>query len=115
MGAVILMANVLDVMAGPGMLPARGCPDHNLAVISAYTAGLFALLHTFWGVIAFSDWKLAFVLASHLFASLLTLNNEDEGHCAGTLVPLSLQMVATGVLTWRIARMRFVKPEARVV
>merc|ERR1711916_366248 len=107
MGAVILMANVLDVMAGPGMLPARGCPDHNLAVISAYTAGLFALLHTFWGVIAFSgfderqengggihfsDWKLAFVLASHLFASLLTLNNEDEGPCAGTLVPLSLQM-----------------------
>jgi hypothetical protein len=84
MAATIQICNMLDVMAGPGMLPSRGCTKANLFVISgtvarvfpahrhplvlpwvtratlraaAVIAGMLALLHTFWGVIAFGGFE----------------------------------------------------------
>ena len=57
MSTVITMSNMLDMMSGPGMVPARGCDDMNLFTISSLISAAFCVCHTFWGVIAGKAWE----------------------------------------------------------
>eukprot|EP00730_Choanoeca_flexa_P015921 TRINITY_DN7425_c0_g1_i2.p1 TRINITY_DN7425_c0_g1~~TRINITY_DN7425_c0_g1_i2.p1 ORF type:complete len:249 (+),score=22.59 TRINITY_DN7425_c0_g1_i2:88-834(+) len=127
MSVIIMTANMLDVMAGPGMIPSPGCPKQNLFVISSLIATMNLYLHVFWGIIAFrgwdlkrqgtaylspGGWRVPFVVVAHAAASLLTLNNEEGGACAGTLVPLAALTVVSGFAAWYSANMKIGKPEA---
>lgn len=118
MSCVMQFNIVLDAATGPGMEPSRLCGNMSLFLISAIITALFGLLHIFWSVVmhigleqrlvrgtffSLQDWKIYCVLAAHLIASLLTINDSNYGPCAGTLVPLALLTVASGVAAWRCA------------
>lgn len=57
MSIAMMTCNMLDIMTGPGMIPARGCSDVNFFTISALIAGAVVMLHAFWGVIAARTWE----------------------------------------------------------
>lgn len=57
MSAVMMMSNMLDIMSGPGMVPARGCSDFNHFTISALISAAILICHAFWGVIAGKNWE----------------------------------------------------------
>jgi anterior pharynx defective protein 1 len=120
MSGVLQTANMLDIMSGPGMVPARGCPSQNLFTLSSFVAGMLILLNTCWGVIAFkgwhitadmrrsalSDWRVFFVLLSHYTVSFITLNSNDAGSCEGTLIPIATILIICVIMAWRAAGMR---------
>eukprot|EP00041_Stephanoeca_diplocostata_P015019 m.283980 g.283980 ORF g.283980 m.283980 type:complete len:235 (-) comp19894_c0_seq1:1659-2363(-) len=116
--STVMQANqILEEAAGPGSLPAQGCEQHSLYTISSITIACFGAFNIFWSLIMYSGLeqmrsgaksgvhKVLFVVASHYFATFLTLNNKNGGPCSGTLVPLYLVMVLTGAYTWRICGM----------
>ncbi|EDQ89497.1 uncharacterized protein MONBRDRAFT_32302 [Monosiga brevicollis MX1] len=126
MSSTMMTCNLLDIMSGPGILAARGCTDHSHFTISSTTAAMIGLTHVFWGIIAFSGWdirrarrgawssgdlRVLYVFFTHLFVSLLTLNNEHRGTCAGTMVPIALVMIASGIFAWFAAGVRFKRSE----
>ena len=51
--------------------------------------------------------QIAIAPLTHFFASMLTLNNGDNGPCAGTLVPLYMLLIGLTVYTWRMLGMSF--------
>ncbi|EGD72198.1 hypothetical protein PTSG_00220 [Salpingoeca rosetta] len=122
MSAVMMMSNMLDIMTGPGMVPARGCPDFNLFTISALVSAAIVMCHAFWGVIAGKaweqrtisksmfipsrDWKLFFVLAMHYFVAFLTID-ADKTTCVGFLLPIYGATLLCACTAWFVIRARF--------
>lgn len=118
MSTVMQFNSILTESSGPGGLPALGCPEYSLYTISALMAAAFGALNMMWSVIMSSGLeehhvgkggliKIAYVVATHYVASFLTLNNDNGGECAGTLVPLYVMLIATVGYTWRITGIRY--------
>lgn len=114
---------VLSSSSGPGTLTAPGCEGVSFFAVSAMIAMVFGILNICWSVIAHSGFegrhasgklfgwngiKIVFVIASHYFASYLTLNQKNGGSCAGTLVPLYVLMAVTVLCAYRVSGVSFV-------
>ncbi|MCL4120705.1 UNVERIFIED_CONTAM: hypothetical protein GTU68_023253 [Idotea baltica] len=77
---IFSLVNVLADMTGPGTIGLKGEP-RLFFVASAYTSLAFILLQVFWGILFFNAlykkkyFQLAYVIASHLAATSITLLN----------------------------------------
>ncbi|CAB3363947.1 gamma-secretase subunit Aph-1 [Cloeon dipterum] len=107
MSGAFSLVDVLADAAGPGTMDLNGGSEYFL-VISAATTLCFILLHTFWGVIYFSAldrrviWQVVYVIASHLLVSCITLLNQYQQYVL-TLIGIYLVLIATGVITFKVA------------
>jgi len=101
--ALVMYTSILWESTGPGSLFSPACPSTSLFMVSAMLALCFVLLHIFQSMIAFEAYRLrsyrdvAVVWSSHLLASLLSLANLKGGSCAGSVVPIFIVSVLTGV------------------
>jgi anterior pharynx defective protein 1 len=120
MSTVMQFNSVLSESAGPGGLPALGCPEYSLYTISSIMAAAFGALNIMWSVILYSGlddrhegkngWvKIAYVLITHYAVAFLTLNNDAGGACGATLIPLYIMVFVTAGYTWKIARLTYKK------
>lgn len=118
MYGVIMSCNVLDIMSGPGMLPAPGCSDYNFFLITSIIVGCNVISHIFWGVIAANaweqrqlgsgtiqkvDWQVLFVVAAHYGASFVTLDSENSS-CVSVVVPVAVITALSGVIAWFVSK-----------
>lgn len=106
MSGAFALVNVLADAIGPGTMGLMQGSEY-FFIISAATTLCFILLHTFWGVIFFSaldnrHWgQIAWVVLSHLFASLMTLLNKSHAYVA-SLLAVYLVLVITTVIAFRV-------------
>lgn len=106
MSGAFALVNVLADAIGPGTMGLRQGTEY-FFVISAATTLCFILLHTFWGVIFFaaldrrSTLHIGWVVASHLFASCMTLLNRFEIYSV-SLVSVYVVLIVTAIIAFRI-------------
>jgi len=117
MSSVMQMNIVLNDAAGPGTLPARGCPGTSIFVISALVTMCFGILNIAWSIIlhygleqtsqkggsSMSCWQLWFVVVMHYIASFLTYAGDGANGCVITLVPLFLLLGPSGFFAYKFA------------
>ncbi|XP_053958719.1 gamma-secretase subunit Aph-1 [Anastrepha ludens] len=113
------LVNVLADLSGPGTMGLKGGSEIFL-ITSATQALAMILFHTFWSVIFFNAFDInnyfhiVYVVATHLFVSLITLLNAKEMYVA-TLLPTYIILIATAALAFKVAGgsknslMRFIK------
>lgn len=126
MSGVMQFNLVLSASGGPGTLDTRGGTGVSLFVVSSLIVAMLVVLNSLWSVIMYRGLELKAagtstgfnaltkgympllsVVAGHLFASLLTLNDQQRGNVAGTLVPIFLLTVVTGYQAWTMVGLRF--------
>lgn len=108
--------SVLTAATGPGTLQSRGCPEYSMFLISALVTAAFMIFNIFWSVIMFDALEVRSsngnrggwigiigTVVCHLVCSLLTLNLEKGGECAGTMVPLYLILIGSGYWAKRVS------------
>lgn len=111
MSGAFSLVNVLADSLGPGTVGFNGEPS-NFFMVSAVLCLAMILLHTCWGVITFAalddrKWlHLAFVWASHLLVSCLTLLNQKRLYGA-SVVPTYIVLCITAALAFKEAGGQF--------
>lgn len=102
MSGAFAYVNVLADAMGPGTMGLHQGNEY-FFMISAATTLCFILLHTFWGVIFFSaldnknSFQITWVIASHLFASCMTLLNGYHQHAASLFSVYAVLLITTVV------------------
>lgn len=112
---------VLPELAGPSSIPSLPCPSLSFGMVQAIIAAVIMLLQTFWNIAAadawekranrrggmhFDDWRIVFVVVAHYAFSLVTLNNNSEGPCAGTMVPIFMLLFVSAGIAYTTAGMQ---------
>eukprot|EP00055_Hartaetosiga_balthica_P000291 m.136178 g.136178 ORF g.136178 m.136178 type:complete len:243 (+) comp10480_c0_seq1:145-873(+) len=118
MYGVMMSCNMLDIMSGPGMIPAPGCRGYNYFFISSLIVGANVIAHIMWGVIAFraweerlhgegmiqkTDWKILFVLLAHYGSSFATLNAVNDS-CATVVIPIFFVLISSMIVAWTVLK-----------
>lgn len=107
MSGAFALINVLADALGPGTMGLQHGNEYFFLISSATTL-CFILLHTFWGVIFFSafdskNWfQVTWVVASHMFASCMTLLN-NYGHPAASLFSVYAILLVTTAVAFNTA------------
>ena len=107
MSGAFALVNVLADAIGPGTMGLKQGTEY-FFMVSAATTLCFILLHTFWGVIFFSaldrkNWfQITWVVASHMFASCMTLLN-SYGHNTASLFSVYGILLVTTVVAFNVA------------
>lgn len=107
---IFILTNVLADMVGPATyglnIEEEGFHKNNFFLISSAFTLAIVLLNTFWNIIVFDGFKhsnykkIAYVIVSHFFVSLISLSNQ-QGFYALTLSSAYLTTILTGVIAYK--------------
>ncbi|KYQ92067.1 gamma-secretase subunit Aph-1 [Tieghemostelium lacteum] len=102
----VMFGSILWDATGPGTLFSPACPSTNLFMVSAILTMCIILLHICNSVLAFQGYRskqyhiVAFVLLTHFIVSYLTLLNQPERNCVGSLVPIIFITIISIIYTF---------------
>lgn len=111
---LVMHGAVLSLAWGPATKYVPACDNLSLFFMTSINCLCFMLMHVSWSIIAISGFlkmdkrKIAFVIVSHLLASLITTGNTTENGCNGTVPVL---MLLTAVVVFAAVRNAYLEAQ----